>query len=88
MPPNISPVPIDTGRLISSFDIASTPRSIVMQWSAVKPTQPDVDYAIFVDQGGRNVYAHDFSGQMRNYARERLLFHLQAELQAIGSVTP
>jgi hypothetical protein len=42
-----------TGRLAESFQVASTPRSIVFKWSAVDPTasKAGVDYAKIVDKG-------------------------------------
>ena len=42
--------PVDTGLLLSSFDIASTPRSIVMKWSATDP-KSGYNYATVADVG-------------------------------------
>lgn len=42
--------PFYTGRLAASFDIASTPRSIVFKWSAIDP-ESQFDYAGIVEKG-------------------------------------
>ena len=44
-----SPVPIDTGRLRSSFIISIVSQTIAMRWSAIKPGD-DFDYAGIVNQ--------------------------------------
>lgn len=41
--------PEETGRLLSSFDIASTPRSIVMKWNATSPE--GFNYTQVADEG-------------------------------------
>ena len=81
-------VPVDTGKLRASFDIGKTPRSIVFMWSAKSPK--GYDYAEIQDEGGLTgtggvIIPKDFSSKMRDYAHERLVFHLLAELQLMLS---
>jgi hypothetical protein len=83
-------VPVKTGRLKGSFDVASTPRSIVFKWSAIDP-KSNYDYAKIQDEGGMTgtggwIAGKYFSYTTADYARERLMAHLQEEIQAIGSV--
>jgi hypothetical protein len=42
--------PVKTGRLLRSFDVATTPRFIVMRWSATDPIS-GMDYAKVVEEG-------------------------------------
>ena len=81
----LSPVPIDTGRLRSSFDIGSTPRSIVFRWSAIDP-RTGFDYAKVQDEGRANMVGKFYSDVVKMYARMWLVEELRAELMAIGSV--
>ncbi len=84
----VSPVPVDTGQLKQSFDIGSTPRSIVMRWSATSPT--GYDYALVADIGRpEDAYiGRHYSDQMRDVSREFLVEELTRELQAIQGALP
>ena len=84
-----SQVPVKTGRLISSFDIRSTGKSIIFGWSAVDP-QTGYDYAKIQDEGGPAgpggsgyISPNYFSYVVKEFGRGRLLAHLQAELRAV-----
>lgn len=83
-----SQVPVRTGRLLASLDISSTPRSIVFGWSAIDPIS-NFDYAKIQDEGGLTgtggwILPKYFSQVTKNYAKERLLYHLNVELQSLN----
>ena len=75
-------VPRLTGQLQDSFDIGSTPRSIVFKWSALSPT--GYDYAKIQDVGGKNRYGYIagkyYSSVTTDYARQWLVEELMKEL--------
>ena len=78
-----SNVPVRTGRLKGSFDIGSTPRSIVFKWSAIDPLT-NYDYAKIQDVGGPNRYGYIagkyYSSVTADYARQWLVEELMKEL--------
>ena len=85
-----SNVPVRTGRLRASFDVASTPRSLVFKWSAIDP-KSGYDYAKIQDVGGVTgtggaIEGKDFSRHCREYAREWLREELLNALA--GMVAP
>jgi hypothetical protein len=74
-------VPVDTGRLKASFDIAFTPRHIAMKWSAIKPTDPrQFDYADHVDKthSTHSGYSKDIAFYAKEALRKALLNALAA----------
>jgi hypothetical protein len=81
-----SNVPVRTGRLKGSFDIASTPRSIVFKWSAVDP-KTNYDYAKIQDVGGPNRYGYIagkyYSAITADFVRMWLIEELTRELEAM-----
>jgi len=80
----LSPVPIDTGQLRASLAAAGSPRTIIMHWSALSPQ--GYDYAKVQDVGRPGMAGKDYSGKMRQLAKEVLVEELQTELSAIGVV--
>ena len=83
----VSPVPIKTGRLQRSFDIGSTPRSIVMSWTAVDPSS-GYNYALVQDIGRGDMVGKYYSSQMKDVAREFMVEELTRELEAVQAVVP
>ncbi len=83
----VSPVPVDSGDLKASFDIGSTPRSIVMRWSSL---DKGYDYALVADIGRPNdaYVGRHYSDQMRDVSREFLVEELTRELQAMQGALP
>ena len=82
-----SQVPVDTGKLITSFDIRKTPTGLSMKWSALSPT--GYDYAKIQDIGGPTgrggyIKGNYYSDVMRGYAKEWYMEELVRALEAIN----
>ena len=80
-------VPIDTGRLQSSFVVLATPGQIAMKWSAIKPGT-SFDYAKIQDEGGPTrgtgfIRGKHYSTFMLRKAKELLIKHLIREIGAL-----
>ena len=73
-------VPVDTGRLQASFDIAFTPRHMAMKWDPVDPRN-QFHYAQHVDTTHRT--HSNFSGDIAFAAKEILREEL---LRALGAM--
>lgn len=82
---DISNVPVDTGRLRASFDIATTPYFLVMKWSAIDP-RSGYDYAMVQDVGRKNMVGKFYSEVTKFYAQQFLVQRLREELEAMQGV--
>ena len=65
----VSQVPIDTGRLRSSFKVAVSPGQIIMHWSAIDP-RSGFDYALVQDIGRGNMIGKYYSSVMKDQSKE------------------
>ena len=65
----VSQVPIDTGRLRSSFKIAMSPGQIIMHWSAIDP-RSGFDYALVQDIGRHNMVGKFYSQVMKDQSKQ------------------
>jgi hypothetical protein len=80
--------PVVTGRLAASFDMAFTPRSLVMKWDAQDP-KSGFHYAKVVEEGrsGYKPFPGRFYAEATKYeARDIVTEELIRELSNIGTV--
>ena len=76
----VSQVPIDTGRLRSSFKIAMSPGQIIMHWSAIDP-RSGFDYALVQDIGRHNMVGKFYSQVMKDQSKQIVHEELVAALK-------
>ena len=76
----VSQVPIDTGRLRSSFKIAMSPGQIIMHWSAIDP-RSGFDYALVQDVGRHNMVGKFYSQVMKDQSKQIVHEELVAALK-------
>ena len=77
---NASQVPIDTGRLRSSFKVAMSPGQIIMHWSAIDP-RSGFDYALVQDVGRSNMVGKFYSSVMKDQSKQIVQEELLAALR-------